>query len=233
MSVHSDERHERVPSIRSSRLTTWPLTGAVAAALGAVATFSDSRAGEPSNPDYTVTVADMADVEHGIMRFGGFVGYLAVLALIVFAAVWHRRVVQQISWSIGAAVVLYGLVASSATLTLAYGWKAAIGNYAHGAMEAGTYDDSGLYAYYVLNDFGPFIAWLPALVALGGLAWMAFRERLVSRILGGFAALVSVGTLAAVGVTGVPGLPFTAGIGLAVAFAWLAVGNSTITQEVR
>ncbi len=220
-------------ALTSPRLTLWPLAGAVAGLLGAVATFTDSRVGEPRNPDYTITVADLGDLESATMRVGGFVGYLAVAALLVFAAVWQTRVARRYPWSVGAAIVQHGLVASSAALALAYGWKAALGNYGPGAMEAGTYDDAGLYAYYILNDFGPFIAWLPALVALGGLAYMAFRERLVSRLLGGFAAFVSLGTLAAVAATGVPGLPFTAGLGLLVASLWLAAGRSTITQELR
>jgi hypothetical protein len=52
----------------------------------------------------------------------------------------------------------------------------------------------------------------------------------VSRILGGFATFLAIGLLVAVGVTGVPGLPFAASIGMALGGVWLAVGNSTITR---
>lgn len=233
MSVQADPRSRDAAPTPAPRPRAWPLAGALAGLLGSIATlFLDSRVGEPNNLDYTITVADLPDLESGIMRVGGIVGYLAVGALVVFAALWHRRVVQRFGGSVGAAVVQYGLVGAIGTLTFAYGWKGALGNYGPGATEAGTYDDTGMYAYYILNDFGPFIAWLPALVALGGLAYMAFRERLVSRVLGGFALVLCAAGYLAVAATGVPGLPFVAAPGLFVACLWLSFGRSVITREV-
>lgn len=215
-----------------SRFTVWPLWGAAAGLFGFAATLVlDTRAGEPQNMDYTVTARDMADLDPTMFRLGGLAGFLAVITLIVFAAVWQRRVVQRFPGSVGAPVVGYGALVSAATLSLAYGWKGAIGNYGHGAMEEGTYDDSGLFVYYMLNDFSPFIGWLGMLVGLLGLVWMSFAEGLVSRGLGALTALISVGTLVAVAVTGVPGLPFTALVGLIIAGVWLAVGRSAITQH--
>ena len=122
----------------------------------------------------------------------------------------------------------FGLVATAATLTLAYGWKGALGNYLHGAAEEGTYDDQGLYVYYVMHDFSPYIGWVPMVVAAGGLAWMAFGEGLVSKPLGGVSAGFVVLVFAAVAVTGVPGLPFVGSLGLVAASVWLAVGRSRI-----
>lgn len=216
----------------TQRLHAWPLVGALAGALGFTATvFLDTRAGDTDDLSYTVSVKDMAELGHEWFRAGSFVGFLGVAALIVFAAVWQRRVCQRFTWSLGAPVVAYGLVAAAAALTLAYGWKGALGNYAHGAMEAGTYDDAGLYVYYVMNDFSPFIGWLPVTVSLLGLAWMAFCERLVSRALGGFAGGLALLIGGAVLVTGVPGLPFASSFGLLVAGVWLAVGRSRIVRE--
>lgn len=217
-----------VPTQTRTR-TLWPLAAVVAGLLGAAATFVDSRVGQPRDPDYTISAGDLADLDSAVMRLGGLLGYLAVAALVVFVALWHRRVAQRFAGSVGAVVVLHGLQASAAALTLAYGWKAALGNYGPGATEAGAYDEVGLYAYYILNDFGPFIAWLPALVALGGLAWMAFHERLVSRALGAFALLVFAAGYLAVAATGVPGLPFVAGPAWVVVGLWLVVGRSPIT----
>ena len=59
---------------------------------------------------------------------------------------------------------------------------------------------------------------------------MAFREGLVSKVLGALCVLLSVGTLLAVGITGVPGLPVTAALGMAIGGLWLAFGHSAITQ---
>lgn len=214
------------------RFHAWPLWAVAAGVLGVAATVVfDVRAGDTSDPSYTVTVADMAALDHGMFRIGGLVGFLCVAALLVLAAVWQRRVVQRFTWSLGAGVVTFGLVASAAALTLAYGWKGALGNYLHGAMEEGTYDDQGLYIYYVMHDFSPYVGWFPVTVALAGLAWMAFAERLVSRGLGAFAGFMAVALLGLVAVTGVPGLPFLASLCLGVVGVWLAFGRSPIVRD--
>ena len=223
----SDPRHDHAPGSPSGRL--WPLWGAAAGLLGLVSTVGfDVRAGDTSDVTYTVTAADMADLDHELLRVGGTAGYFCVAALLVFAAVWHRRVSQVFTSSLAAPVVTLSVVASAAALTLAYGWKGALGNYLHGAAEEGTYDDNGLYVYYVMHDFSPYIGWMPVTVALLALGWMAFRERLVSRVLGAFTGALAVLIGGAVVVTGVPGLPFASAFGLLVAGIWLCVGRSPI-----
>ncbi|WP_134740468.1 hypothetical protein [Nocardioides sp. 503] len=220
------------PAPASRGFRAWPLWATAAGALGFVSTVvTDARAGDTSDMDYTVSAADMAGLDHELHRIGGTTGYVTVALLLVLAAVWHRRVAQRFVWSLGAPVVTFGLVAAASSLSLAYGWKGALGNYAHGALEEGTYDDAGLYTYYVMNDFSPYIAWVPVVVALGGLAWMAFRERLVSRGLGAFAGGFALLLFGAVAASGVPGLPFAASLGLIVVGIWLAVGRSPIVAE--
>ena len=217
-----------------SRLTMWPLGATAAGLLGACATLVfDERAGDQSDPDLVLAAADVAALENTMFRIGGFAGFLCVGALLVFAATWHRRVSLRYAWSSGAPVVTYGLVASAGALTLAYGWKGALGNYLDGGTDEHYYDAAGLHVYYMLNDFSPFIGWLPVLFALAGVAWMAFAEGLVSRALGGFLAGLVVLVLGAVLVTGVPGLPFAALVGLSVTGVWLAVGRSQIVVETR
>lgn len=228
-SALSDPTRIEITTAPATGGRAWPLWGTAAGVLGFVSTVVlDTRAGDTSDPDYTVTAADMADLDHELLRVGGLVGYVCVAALLVFAAVWHRRVTQRFPSSVGAPVVSFGLVATAATLTLAYGWKGALGNYLHGAAEEGTYDDQGLYVYYVMHDFTPYLGWLPVVVAAGGLAWMAFRERLVSKTLGGVSGCFVLLVFGAVAVTGVPGLPFAGALGLIVAGVWLAVGRSRI-----
>lgn len=217
------------PAPASRRFHWWPLWATGCGLLGLIATvLTDTRAGD--GPSATVGVADMVTLDHELFRVGGFVGYLCVAALLVCAAGWQRRVSHTFVWSLGARVVTFGLVASAAALSLAYGWKGALGNYLHGAVEEDYYDDSGLYVYYVMNDFSPYVGWLPVTVALGALAWMAFAEGLVSRPLGAVAGLLTALITAAVAVTGVPGLPFVSMIGLVVVGIWLSVGRSPILQ---
>ncbi|MDN5964430.1 MAG: hypothetical protein L0H81_07780, partial [Actinomyces sp.] len=92
-------------------------------------------------------------------------------------------------------------------------------------------DDAGRYVLYMVHDFGPYFAWAPVLASAIGLALMAFRERLVSRVLGAGAAVMAAGLLVAVGLTGIPGLPALVALGLVMTGIWLSVGRSVITRE--
>ncbi|GAA5106112.1 hypothetical protein GCM10023339_02700 [Alloalcanivorax gelatiniphagus] len=213
------------------RFALWPLWAAAAGILGMVSSVvTDTRVDADEDFAFPVGAEHMADLDYDLFRVGGFTGYLTVICLVVFLAVWRHRVEQRFSWSVGASVVTFGVGVSAAALTLAYGWKGALGTYGHGRPEADTYDDAGLYTYYVMNDFSPYLSWLGVLIAGGGLAWMAFREGLVSRVLGALCVLLAVGTLLAVGITGVPGLPITAALGMAIGGVWLTFGRSAITQ---
>lgn len=232
MTQPSDARVSEALVASPSRFTAWPLWATLGGVLGIVSTLiTDERAGDTSDMDYTISIKDIAPLEHVPFRIGGLTGYFCVAAILIFAAIWHRRVAQRFSWSLGAPIVTFGLVASAAALTLAYGWKGALGNYLHGASEAGVYDDQGLYTYYVMNDFSPYIGWFPILVAAGGLAWMAFREGLISKVLGLCSGLLVVFTVGSVAITGVPGLPVASVLGLTIGGIWLAAGRSAITQE--
>ena len=233
LNTHPAESIELTASSRrTDRFRAWPLWATAAGAVGLFSTVgADKRAGDTSDLGYTVTVADMASLDHVLHRIGGTTGYAAVALLLVFAAVWHRRVAQRFSWSLGAPVVTFGLIASAAALTLAYGWKGALGNYSHGAMEEGTYDEPGLYVYYVMNDFSPYIGWFPVTVAAAGLAWMAFRERLVSRVLGASRRVRGAAALRRCRRHRRPGPAVRRAVGLVVVGIWLAVGRSPIVLE--
>jgi hypothetical protein len=232
--VHSTMNVEDPSSVLTgSRFTAWPLWATLAGVLGLTASVvTDTRADAYGTGVKTVGAQHMADLDPSMFRVGGVIGYLTVIVLVVLAAVWHRRVVQRFRGSTGALVVVFGLLVSAATLSLAYGWKGALGTYLHGAAEEGTYDDTGLFVYYVMNDFSPYVGWVGVMIALFGLLYMSFREGLVSRALGGVLVIFSVLPLLAVVVTGVPGLPIASVLGLVVAGLWLAVGRSTITQPL-
>ncbi|WP_028652987.1 hypothetical protein [Nocardioides halotolerans] len=214
------------------RLTTWPLWGLPAGALGFVATvfLNDRPAAETSGSGYTVTPADMADLDPGRYHLAVVLGYLSVGCLIVLAAQWRRRVESQFDWSTAAPVVSGGLLASAGALTLAYGWMGALSRYLPSAPEGTSFDERGTFVYFMLNDFSPYIGWYGVLVAGAALTWMAWRERLVSRGLGTLTAAVSVLVLAFVFVTGVPGIPALAAAELVVVSLWLALGRSPILQ---
>lgn len=206
----------------------WPLLASAAGLLGFVATMPlDGRTRAEASLSHQLFV----DLDPMVFRASMVVGYAAVVALLVLAATWRRRVELRLPGSTAAALVPLGLAASAAALALGYGWKGALGLYMPGATEAGAFDDQGLYVYYVLNDFGAWIGWLGVVVAAGAIAWMALRERTVSRWLG-VVSLVPVlqTTLMVVGM-GVPGVPaLLAPIWLVVLGLGLFLGRSTITR---
>lgn len=220
----------------AARDRLWPLWGAAAGLTGFIATvFTDTRptseleAAERGEP-FTSTPEVMDELTRMPNYLGFLLGFASVAFLIVFAAAWRSRVEAQHSRSIAAGVVTGGLLVSAAGLALGYGWKGALANYGYDGPESGLFGDQGLFVYYMLTDFGPYIPWLGVLVSFAAMAWMAWAERLVSRVLGTLLALYVLAIVAGYVLMGVPGLagPLSGAV-LAVTGIWLAVGRSRVT----
>ncbi len=208
----------------------WPLVG-VAAGIGAIiATLVlDVHVPVDENNPYTSDV--IADVSAGKAHASIIVGYATVALLLVLAAAWRRHVEPRAIVSTAARIVPLGFTAAAGALSLGYGWRGALGLYHPDGFEPGSFDDAGLYVMYVLNDFGAYIGYLGVSVAAGAIVWMAFRERLVSRWIGVvsvIAVLPVIGTVAAFGLPGFPGV--ISGLWLIVTFAGLTFGRSTINR---
>jgi len=225
---------------RPTRDRLWPLWGLLAGVAGFAATvLLDVR---PASEDAAIAAGDllavgpehMADLDRMQNVLGFLIGFVAVAALLVFQAAWRARLEGRFRDSIAARVVSGGLVASAAGLALGFGWKGALANYGYDGPEFGLYGDEGLFVYYMLTDFGPYIPWLGTLVAAAAYGWLAWRERVLSRVLGtvslAYAALIGGAFL----VTGVPGLAGPlGGLWLAATSLWLVVGRSRATERVR
>jgi hypothetical protein len=227
--THTEIHVEETQDDRARRLVRWPLLGAAAGLFGFLATFIFSGGEVPEHTKMSHGLFD--DLSPVTYRLSFVTGYLTVALLLLLAALWRRHVERRVPTSSAAHVVPLGFVASAAGLTYGYGWKGALGNYIPGGPEDGAFDDQGLYVYYMLNDFGSFIGWLGVVVAAGALAWMAFRERTVSRWLGVVSllpVLLVLGLGFAGGVAGSPGL--LAPLWLIVAGLGLAFGRSAITR---
>ena len=216
-----------------SSFTAWPLWAVAAGVAGFAATvLTDSRPpAEGRFTDYTVRKADVLTVDQSTLFVSMVLGYLAVVCLLVLAGAWRRHVESAGRASTAANVVTFGLVAGAGALALAYGWRGALANYLPGGVDEGAFDTDGLFVYFMLSDFGPYIAWVPVVVSLGALAWMSLRERVISRWIGALNLFYVVLIGGAVVVTGVPGLPGTlAAPFLAVTGLGLAFGRSAITR---
>ena len=220
--------HEMPATVGRGR---WPLIG-VAAGLGSIiATLALDIHPTNLQPDEPYTEAVVHDISSGKAHASIVVGYLTVALLLVLAAAWRRHVEPRALASTAARVVPLGLTASAGALALGYGWRGALGLYGYGGNEQGAFDDSGLYALFVINDFGAYIGYLGVTIAAGAVVWMALRERLISRWIGLFSIIPILPVIITVSALGLPGFPgVSSGLWLVVCFAGLAFGRSPINR---
>ena len=187
-------------AVTSHRWAWWGVAAGVLGIIGTIVTLVNDTHPTPDS---------VAALHPGAYHVGGAVGYLAVAALLVTAAGWRARIARLLPASIAARVVADGLTASAGALALGYGWTLAMGLYLDGGLNAGQFDTNGLFVYYVLNDFGPFIGWLGVVVAAGAMVVLGVRERAVPRWIGFVSVLpvlaVPANSLGA-GVAGFPGM---------------------------
>jgi hypothetical protein len=196
----------------------WAWWGVAAGVLGVIGTIVTLVNAEDPTPD------GVASLDPGMYHLGGAAGYLVVACLLVTASAWRARVARLMPTSIAARVVADGLTASAGALALGYGWKLAMGLYLDGGANAGQFDNNGLFVYFMLNDFGPFIGWLGVVVAAGAVVVLGLKERAVPRWIGFVSVIPVLGVLAmglGVGVAGFPGM--VGPLWMIVTFAALAL----------
>ncbi|UUW87451.1 hypothetical protein [Pimelobacter simplex] len=220
-----------LPIERPTRRGWWPMWATAAGALGfAASALIDERPDVGGTEAVTPELVDRLST--GPFHLALVCGYLAVAALIVLAGLWRRNVEHRFPGSAGASIVHAGLVASAAGLSLAYGWKGALSRYLEAGPEHATFDERGTFVYFMLTDFSPYVAWLGVTIACVALAWMAWREALVSRFLGTTVGVVAGVFLAGSLATGIPGLPAIGSLLLVVLGPWLTFGRHAGIERV-
>lgn len=223
-----------VPATRSRAGALWPLVGSFAGIAGFVATIlTDIHVSTDGfGAAETMAVVDRIDQQKAHMSI--VAGFAAVVLLLAFAAQWRGTVERRFPHSNAARIVTQGLTAAAGALSLGYGWKGATAIYHADGMDAGTYDQMGLYIYYILNDFGSYIGWFGVTVAAGAVAWMSLRERVIPLWIGLFSLVPVLAVLAFTGLTGLPGFPgVVSPIWMAIAFAGLAVHGTFRAADER
>ncbi|MEO3785918.1 hypothetical protein ABGB12_21530 [Actinocorallia sp. B10E7] len=208
----------------------WPLAGVAAGVLGIVATLvTDVHPILEKGESYTSGY--IPEIPQTMAHISIITGFATIVFLLILAAAWRRRVEPRVPGSTAAHLVPNALTAAAGALTLGYAWKGSLALYLPGGVEAGGFDDAGLYMMFVLNDFGSFIGWLGVVIAAGAIAWMALRERTVSRWIGVISLLPVAVVTGAVCATGLPGFQGVIGpLWLTVASLGLAFGRSTIVR---
>jgi hypothetical protein len=208
--------------IPTTRRGTWALWGS-AAGLGGVLTnmalaqtvSEEIRTG--GDPQVVVEA-----LSQGRYHLTAITGFATVVCLLFFAAGLQRWARSQASESLALRVAPLGLVASAGALIAAYGIKGQLAAYLEGGFNEKSYGIEAQYFFFMLDDLAGYFGWFGVTVTAGCIAWLAFRDRLVARWIGGLGALTVVGAAAFLlvfGFTGFSGLIapvflLVAGIGL-------------------
>lgn len=225
--------HE-VTATRTRSRAMWPIVGSLAGVAGFVATILTDIHVPTDGFDAAETMTVVNGIDQQKAHFSIVAGFIAVALLIAFAAQWRGTVERKLPYSNAARIVTQALTAAAGALTLGYGWKGASAIYHAEGMDAGTYDEMGLYIYYILNDFGSYIGWFGVTVAAGAVAWMSLRERVIPLWIGLFSLIPVLAVVGFTGGTGLPGFPgVVSPIWMAVAFAGLALHGTFSTAEDR
>lgn len=213
------------PQVRMGRL--WALTGSIAGISGFVATILTDIHVSTDGDGAAETMAVVNEINQRTAHLSIIAGFVTVALLLAFAAAWRGAVESRLPHSNAARIVTQGLTAAAGALSLGYGWKGATAIYHADGMDAGTYDQMGLYIYYILNDFGSYIGWFSVTVAAGAIAWMSLKDRVIPLWIGVFSCVPVLAVVGFTGLTGLPGFPgVVSPIWMAIAFAGLAAHGS-------
>lgn len=216
------EGSETVAAVRARE--RWPWVGVAAGITGFIATLITDIHVETDGGAQVTTLNVVGQIDQRVAHLSIVSGFITVALMLMAAAFWRGTIEPRFPRSTAARVVTQGITAAAGALTLGYGWKGAAAIYHADGMDAGTYDEMGLYIYYILNDFGSYIGWFGVTVAAGAVAWMSLRERSLPLWIGIFSCLPVLAVVAMTGATGLPGFPgVVSQIWMAVAFTGLAL----------
>jgi hypothetical protein len=215
----------QISGTRTATGVAWPWVGVVAGIAGFIATLiTDIHVNGDGTSGEVLTMSVVGQIDQRMAHFSIVAGFITVALLLALAAHWRGTVEPQVPNSNAARTVTQGLTAAAGALMLGYGWKGATAIYHADGMDSGTYDEMGLYIYYILNDFGSFIGWFGVTVAAGAVAWMGLKERSIPLWIGIFSCIPVLAVVGFTGGTGLPGFPgVVSQIWMVVTFAGLGL----------
>ncbi|MDQ3613703.1 MAG: hypothetical protein M3412_05165 [Chloroflexota bacterium] len=200
-----------------------PFVGVAAGVTGFIATLIGDIHVTTDGEGTATTMAAVSQIDRNMAHLSTVTGFITVALLLILAAWWRGAIESCFADSNAARLVTQAFTAAAGALMLGYGWKGAIAIYHADGMDSGTYDEMGLYVYYILNDFGSYIGWFGVTVAAGAIAWMSLRERSLPLWIGIFSCVPVLTVVAFTGGTGLPGFPgVTSQIWMAITFIGLA-----------
>lgn len=193
----------------ATRTNRWAWWGVGAGVLGIVANMVTDPILSLTDAQKRQGPAVLAYVHRLNFHVGAVAGFLAVACVLGFAAGWRQWSEHDGPPVSAARLVALALTASAGAMIIGYGIKGPLAVYLPGGIDANTYPRQGLYSLLMLNDSAPYFAWWGVVVAAAGVAWLAFRERLVVRWVGAVSVLAVVAAfvwLAATGLTDFAGI---------------------------
>jgi hypothetical protein len=203
------DEHSQTQRSRPTQTNRWAFWGIGAGVLGIVANLV-------TDPILSLTTAQkqqgsavLGYVHRANFHIGAVAGFLAVACVLAFAAGWRQWSERHSAPTSAARLVALALVASAGAMIIGYGIKGPLAIYLPGGINANTYPREGLYSIFMFNDSAPYFAWWGVIVAAAGVAWLAFRERLVVRWVGAvsvLAVLAAFGWLVLTGLTDFGGI---------------------------
>jgi len=202
--METTAEHLRTGGPRLTRTNRWALWGIAAGVLGIVANMVTDPLATLTGAQKLQGLTALSHVSRLEFQIGAVTGFLAVACVLAFTAGWRQWSERQGPPVSAARLVALALTASAGAMIIGYGVKGPLAIYLPGGTDANTYPAQGLYSLLMLNDSAPYFAWWGVIVAAAGVAWLAFRERLVVRWVGVvsvLAVLATFGWLAATGLT--------------------------------
>ncbi|MEX5712472.1 hypothetical protein AB1484_30420 [Parafrankia sp. FMc6] len=189
----------------------WPLAGAAAAVLGALGSFVLGW-----DPDEGITQAGTDAIyreagEHGsVIRAGASLGFVAVAALIVFAAGFTRALGRRAPDSLAVPVMRTAFGAAAACLIFAFGLKHVLAGGVPGGIDDNFYTPADVEVFSVLVSQMQYAAWWGVMLAAAAAAVLAFSgPRVLPRWFGAVSVALSG---ISIGATLLVGLPYSAGL---------------------
>ncbi len=201
-----------------TRLARWPLWGVAAAISGGVATLLPSEVNHQTDGHRT-TAAVIDTLQRWPYHVAALAGFVAVACLLVTATGWRRWAAEAQPGSLAAETVSRALTASAGAMMIGFGFLGSLAVYLHGGTNEHMFAREGLYAIYMVVDFGPYLAWWGVTVAAAAVAVLAFRNHAFPRWVGVVSVLAVAAAVLPLAASGLPGMP-----GVVGAF-WLAAAS--------
>jgi hypothetical protein len=196
------EQHSRTHLSTPVLTNRWAWWGVGAGVLGIVANLVTDPIVSLTTAQKQQGPAVLGLINREDLQIGAVTGFLAVACVLAFAAGWRQWSERHGTPTSAARLVGLALAASAGAMIIGYGIKGPLAIYLPGGIDANTYPRAGLYSILMLNDSAPYFAWWGVVVAAAGVAWMAFRERLVVRWVGAVSVLAVLAAFVWLALTG-------------------------------